>query len=71
MKYYGTVEWKSPGNSLIQFEDSGEMSVTDTSVIISPLVPGTNYFVRVSAVTQSGQGAEVTRYATTKTSLDG
>ena len=71
MTYYSKVEWKSSGNNLVQFEDSGEISVTDTTVTISPLVPGTNYFIRVSTVTQSGRGTEVTRYATTRTSLDG
>ncbi len=63
----------SPGyDQLVQFEDSGEISVADsTTVTVSPLVPGTNYFIRVSAVTQSGRGAEVTRYGTTRTSIGG
>ena len=71
MTYFSEVEWRSPGNNLIRFRDSGKITVTDTTVTISPLVPGTNYLIKVSAVTQSGRGAEVTRYATTKTSLDG
>ena len=72
MTYVGEVAWRSPGyDQLVQFEDSGEISVTDTSATISPLVPGTNYLVRVSAVTQNGRGAEVTRYGTTRTALDG
>jgi hypothetical protein len=71
--YIGEVDWRSPGyDQLVQFEDSGEISVADsTTVTVSPLIPGTNYFIRVSAVTQSGRGAEVTRYGTTRTSLDG
>ena len=72
MAYIGEVDWISPGyDQLVQFEDSGEISVTDTTVTLSPLVSGTNYFIRVSAITQSGRGAEVTRYGTTRTSLDG
>ena len=71
MVYVGEVDWRRPSYDLVQFEDSGEMSVTDTTVTISPLFPGTNYLIRVSAVTQSGRGAEVTRYGTTRTSQDG
>ena len=63
--------WRSPGYDLVQFEDSGEILVTDTTVTVSPLIPGTNYLIRVSAVTQSGRGAEVTRYGTTRISIDG
>ena len=70
MAYIGEVEWISPGE-LVMFEDSGEISVTDTTVTVSPLIPGTNYLIRVSAVTQSGRGAEVTRYGITRISLDG
>ena len=69
--YFGEIQWRSPGNNLVQFEDSGEISVTDTTVTVSPLIPGTNYLIRVSAVTPSGRGAEVPHYGTTKTSLDG
>ena len=72
MAYIGEVDWISPGyGELVTFEDSGEISVTDTTVTVSPLIPATNYLIRVSAVTQSGRGAEVTRYGTTRTSLDG
>ena len=72
MTYFGEVQWRSPGNNLVQFEDSGEISVTDTTVTVSPLVPGTNYLIRVSAVTPSGRGAEVPHYGTTKIpALDG
>ena len=71
MTYIGEVSWRSPSYDLVQFEDSGETTVTDTTVTVSPLFPGTNYLVRVSAVTQNGRGAEVTRYTTTRTSQDG
>ena len=71
MAYIGEVYWRSPGYDLVQFEDSGEISVTDTTVTVSPLIPGTYYLIRVSAVTQSGRGAEVTHYGMTRTSLSG
>lgn len=41
------------------FEDSGETNITTNSVKIPALVPGTMYQFRVSAITQSGRGAEV------------
>ena len=44
---------------MIQFEDSGETTVNDTSVTLSPLIPGTNYQIKVSAVTLRGRGEEV------------
>ena len=71
MAYIGEVDWISPGYDELVILDSGEISVTDTTVTVSPLIPGTNYLIRVSAVTQSGRGAEVTRYGTTRISLDG
>ena len=71
MAYIGDVYWRSPGYDLVQFEDSGEIFVTDTTIAVSPLIPGTNYLIKVSAVTQSGRGAEVTHYGTTRTSRDG
>ena len=69
--YVGEVDWISSGYDLFQYEDSGEISTTGTTVTVFPLIPGTNYLIRVSAVTQSGRGAEVTQYGTTRTSLDG
>ena len=72
MAYIGEVDWTSPGyGQLVQFKDSGGISVTDTSVTVSPLVPGTYYLIRVSAVTQSGRGAEVTYHGITRTSTEG
>ena len=41
------------------FEDSGATNVTTNGIKIPALVPGTMYQFRVSAITQSGRGAEV------------
>ena len=56
--YYGDVEWRSPGGTLVQFEDSGNISVTGTTVTVSPLIPRTRYHFKVSAITPTGRGAE-------------
>ena len=53
------VEWRSPGGNLIQFEDSGEATVNSTSITLSPLIPGTNYSIKVSAVTPRGRGEQI------------
>ena len=71
MTYISEVTWWSPTSNLVQFEDSGEISVTGATVTVSPLFPGTNYLIRVSAVTQKGRGAEVAHYGTTRVSQDG
>ena len=41
------------------FEDSGETNVTTNRIKVPALVPGTMYQFRVSAISQSGRGAEV------------
>ena len=71
MTYSGRVEWRSPGGYLIQFEDTGEVSVTDTTVVVSPLIPGTSYRFRVSAITSDRRGSEVACFGTTSSSQDG
>ena len=53
------VEWRSPGGNLIQFEDSGEAAVNSTSITLSPLIPGTNYLIKVSAITPRGRGEQI------------
>ena len=57
--YSGMVEWRSPGGNLVQFEDSGEATVNSRSITLSPLISGTNYSVKVSAVTPRGRGKEI------------
>ena len=48
------------------FEDSGETNATTNRIKITALVPGTIYQFRVSAITQSGRGAEVVLSGQTK-----
>ena len=69
--YSGEVEWRSPGGSLIRFEDSGSISVTGTTTTISPLIPGTRYQFKVSAITSRGNGAEVSAFETIRRAQDG
>ena len=69
--FSGEVEWRSAGGYLIQFEDMGEVSVTDTTVVVAPLIPDTSYQFRLSAITSSGRGGEVASFGRTQTSRDG
>ena len=57
--YSADVEWSSPEGVLVLFKDSGEATATTNRIKVSALIPGTTYQFRVSAVTQSGRGAEV------------
>ena len=57
--YSGSVEWRSPHHNLVQFEDSGEVIVNDTSLTLTPLIPGTNYQIKVSIISLKGRGEEV------------
>ena len=64
--YSGDVEWRSPDGTLVQFEDSGELTVTGTTITFSPLIPGTSYHFKVSVVTSEGRGAEESLFVSTK-----
>ena len=64
--YSGDVEWRSPGGTLVQFGDSGNMSVAGTTVTVSPLIPGTRYHFKVSAITPTGRGAEKSVFNSTR-----
>ena len=64
--YSGDVEWRSPGGTLVQFEDSGNISVTGTTVTVSQLIPGTRYHFKVSAITPTGRGAERSIFESTQ-----
>ena len=59
INYSGLVEWRSRGDILIRFDESGEASTHTTSVTISSLTPDTEYRFGVYAVTEKGRGAEV------------
>ena len=66
--YSGEVEWRSSEGILIQFEDRGETNATANSLKVSALVPGTTYTFKVSAISQSGRGAEAVVDAQTEPS---
>ena len=66
--YSGEVEWRSPDGILVQFEDRGETNATTNSLKVSALVPGTTYTFKVSAISQSGRGAEAVIDAETQPS---
>ena len=57
--YSSHIDYRSPDGVLVIFEDIGEVTVTLNSITIPALVPGSIYLFRVSAVTSSGRGAEV------------
>lgn len=69
--YSGDVEWRSPGGYLLQFEDSGDVSVTGTTATVSNLIPSTNYQFKVSAITANGRGGEMSSFALTQASQEG
>lgn len=57
--YSANVQWRSPQGVLINFEDANSTMTVDNRITITGLVPGTIYTFKVSAVTESGKGAEV------------
>ena len=70
--YSGEVEWRSPADGyLIQFEDSGEMTVTGTTATVLNLIPSTRYQFKVSAITANGRGGEMSSFALTRASPEG
>ena len=71
MTYSGEVEWRSPGGYLIQFEDSGKLSVTGTTATVANLIPSTSYQFKVSAITANGRGGEMSSFALTRASQEG
>ena len=59
ISYSARVEYRSPEGVLVIFEDSGNITAMMNRITVRALVPGSNYQFRVSAVTSSGRGAEV------------
>ena len=59
ISYSAHVEYRSPRGVLVLFEDSGNVTATVNRITIRGLVPESNYQFQVSAVTNSGRGAEV------------
>lgn len=50
---------------MVRFQESGELVSPYTRVVIHPLTPETNYQFKVSALTEEGEGAEVSLYGRT------
>ena len=71
VSYTASIEERSLGGTLIQFEESGEVTTPFTTVTVSPLTPSTNYRFRVAAVTVRGQGEEAIQYQTTDSAPSG
>ena len=61
----GEIEWRSAKDVFVQIEDRGATNTSTNHIKISALVPGTTYTFKVSAITQSGRGAEVMFTGTT------
>ena len=66
VSYSAHVEYRSLQGVLVIFEDSGQVPAAINSIIVQALVPGSNYQFRVSAVTSSGRGAEVSTFGQTR-----
>lgn len=71
VEYSADVIWTSPRGFLVEFVESGVQNVSITTATISGLVPDTEYYFRVSAVTDVGQGAEARVQQATAPALGG
>ena len=71
VSYTASIEERSRGGTLIQFEESGEMTSPFARAVVSPLTPSTNYRFRVAAVTERGQGEEIIRNRRTESAPSG
>ena len=60
------MQYRSPLGVLILFEDSGEVTATINRITIGALVPESDYQFQVSAVTDSGRGAEASASGRTR-----
>ncbi len=63
--YSGHVDWRSPGGTRDDFQESGDLETPYTRATIAPLTPETMYEFKVSALTEEGEGAEVPLFAMT------
>jgi len=70
ISYSAHVEYRSPQGVLVLFEDSGNVTATINRITIRGLVPESRYQFRVSAMTTSGRGAEVSVLGRTRLSID-
>ena len=70
--YTANVFWVSPGGTLVRFSESRSVNVSSSllTIILSQLIPDTEYRFQVSAVTEYGQG-EVIVFKKTAQAYDG
>ena len=65
VSYSSEVEWRSRGGVLLRFTESMYKTVNYNTATLSPLTPGTKYAIRVSVVTQRGEGEWIGTVAST------
>ena len=65
------VDWKSNEEVYISFKEQGQTTADNTSLIIYPLTPSTEYVFKVAAVTSEGQGEEAVVVVTTNKGVGG
>ena len=59
------VEWMSNEENFITFKEQGQTTTDNTSLVIYPLTPSTEYVFKVAVVTSERQGAEAVVGVTT------
>ena len=70
--YSARIEWVSPQQTLVMFNENGVTTTSTNSVTLTQLTPGTTYRFRVSAITQDEErGAEVLVSGTTTEATGG
>ena len=67
MEYSATVDGRSPDGNVISYVHDGNSTTPSdvTSFTIEPLVPQTSYLIKVSAITNRGEGMQVITSGTT------
>lgn len=53
------MEWRSADGVLVRFSEFNTVNSIRNGVLLVALTPGTSYQIKVSAITEDGQGAEV------------
>lgn len=68
MEYSGTVDGESPDGTYIKYTQEGNFTTAANvnSFKLQPLVPQTNYQLKLSALTTRGEGMQVTITGTTR-----
>ena len=71
VSYSGVVDWRSNKDVYISFKEQGQTTADNTSLVIYPLTPSTEYVFKVAAVTSEGQGEEAVVVVTTNKEVGG